>query len=128
MDYRRAATLSSRCRRPRRLNVRQPHRWRLSKCSHHCCTEPLEGELFVGEPGCGNAAHSVPCQPHDAEDGNLFRLFLQVRGEGVTVKLLGTVFVNPTTGQVTASFREDPQLPFSRLGTGSQGGIEGPAR
>jgi hypothetical protein len=89
-------------------------------------SSPLQGELFVGEPLCGNPAHPNPCEASDAEDGSLFRLFLQARGSGVTVKLPGTVSVNTTTGQLTTSFREDPQLPFSELKLDVKGGPRAP--
>jgi hypothetical protein len=86
----------------------------------------LEGELFVGEPLCGNAAHPAPCEAKDAEDGNMFRLFMQARGSGVTLKLPGTMSVNQATGQVTTSFRETPQLPFSELKLNLDGGPRAP--
>jgi hypothetical protein len=73
--------------------------------------KPLEGQVFLGEPECS------PCSPTDAEDGHIFRLFLQVRAieRGVIVKLAGRVSANPTTGQLQATFTEQPQLPFSEL-------------
>jgi hypothetical protein len=86
----------------------------------------LKGELFVGEPLCGNAAHPNPCGPGDATGGHLFRLFLQARGEGVTVKLPGTVAVNQATGQLTTTFAEDPQLPFEWLELHLKGGERAP--
>ncbi len=89
-------------------------------------SSPLDGELFLGEPLCGNAAHPQPCGNKNAEDGSLFRLFLQAQGSGVTVKLAGAVTVNAETGQVTTSFREDPQLPFSELKLDIKGGPRAP--
>ena len=35
--------------------------------------KPLEGQVFLGEPECS------PCSNADAEDGHIFRLFLQAR-------------------------------------------------
>jgi hypothetical protein len=72
---------------------------------------PLEGQVFLGEPECS------PCTNTDAEDGHLFRLFLQAHSEerGVTIKLAGKVTANPSTGQLQATFTEQPQLPFSEL-------------
>ena len=73
--------------------------------------KPLEGQVFLGEPECS------PCSATDAEDGHIFRLFLQVRSieRGVTLKLAGHVSANPTTGRLQATFTQQPQLPFSEL-------------
>ncbi len=76
---------------------------------------PLEGQLFVAEPECGAPAHPAPCGPADAQDGRLFRLFMQVQGSGVTLKLSGTANVNTESGQLTTSFQNTPELPFSKL-------------
>jgi hypothetical protein len=89
-------------------------------------SNPLEGELFIGEPLCGNTAHPAPCDAKYAEEGKLFRLFLQARGSGVTIKLPGTLSVNPSTGQVTTRFLENPQLPFSELKLNVDGGPRAP--
>lgn len=51
----------------------------------------------------------------DPLPGNLFRLLLVARGPGVLVKLPGTVAPDPVTGQITATFDNNPQLPFSKL-------------
>jgi len=73
--------------------------------------KPLEGQVFLGEPECS------PCSNSDAEAGRIFRLFLQVRSveRGVIVKLAGHVTANPSTGQLQATFTQQPQLPFSEL-------------
>ncbi len=86
---------------------------------------PLEGQLFVGEPECGNVAHPRPCEPSDAQEGRLFRLFLQASGSGVTVKRSGVASVDPS-GQVTAAFKDNPQLPFSELTVHLDGGPQAP--
>jgi len=82
--------------------------------------DPLEGQVFVAQPGCS------PCTSQDAADGNLFRLFLQVQGSGVVVKLVGTVSANPGTGRLTATFKNNPQLPFSDLKLQFKGGPRAP--
>ncbi len=71
----------------------------------------LEGQLFIGAPECD------PCSNADAQDGRLARVFLQVHSEeyGVTVKLPGSVSVDPSTGQLTATFRENPQVPIDHV-------------
>jgi hypothetical protein len=69
--------------------------------------EPLEGQVFLGTPNCD------PCTNADASDGNMFRLFLQIEGAGVVVKLEGKIYANTTTGQLTTTFKNIPQLPTS---------------
>jgi hypothetical protein len=71
--------------------------------------KPLNGRVYIGEPQCS------PCGPQDAEDGKLFRLFIEAEGSGVRVKLPGTASANTTTGQLTTTFKNNPQLPFEHL-------------
>jgi hypothetical protein len=81
---------------------------------------PLQGRLYVGEPQCS------PCTPADAEDGRLFRLFIEAEGSGVRVKLPGTASVNAATGQVTATFAQNPQFPFEELELSLKSGAGAP--
>jgi hypothetical protein len=81
---------------------------------------PLEGQLFLGTPAC------EPCSPSDAQEGRMIRLFVQAQGSGVTIKLAGSVAVNQLTGQLTASFPEDPQLPWEDLELRIDGGPGAP--
>lgn len=60
---------------------------------------PLNGSAYIGQP-----------QP-----GNRYRLFVSADGFGITVRLIGTVTPDPATGQLTAVFDNNPQLPFSDL-------------
>jgi len=78
--------------------------------------EPLEGEVFVGEPEC------KPCTPADAQEGKLIRLLVQAQGSGVTVKLEGAASIDQSTGQLTVRFDEAPQLPFEQLKLTLDGG------
>jgi hypothetical protein len=85
--------------------------------------EPLEGELYLGEPECGR------CTPEDAQDGRMVRLFLQVVGEGekgIVVKLAGRGQIDQQTGQITTTFENNPQLPFSALQLELRGGSRAP--
>lgn len=88
---------------------------------------PLTGDVYLGAPNC------EPCSPDDAQDGKMVRLFVQVVGEGETgivVKLEGHVSLNQQTGQLTATFDDNPQLPFSdfklTLGGGSRATLANP--
>ncbi len=74
--------------------------------------EPLTGAVYLAAPECD------PCTPEDAQDGRMVRLFLQVAGEGesgIVVKDEGRGLINQQTGQLTAVFENDFQLPFSEL-------------
>ncbi len=85
-------------------------------------SSPLEGQVFVGQPNCGAGG----CTPTDAQNGNMIRLFLQVQGSGVIVKLEGHGSIDQSTGQLTTSFRENPQLPFDDLKLTLKGGPRAP--
>ncbi len=84
--------------------------------------EPLEGQVFLGSPNCG------PCTLADAQDGNLVRLFLQLRApnSGIVIKVPGTTSVDPVTGALTASFPESPQQPVGDLTLTLKGGPRAP--
>jgi hypothetical protein len=73
--------------------------------------DPLEGQVFLGTPECS------PCTEAkgDPQSGRMIRLFLQVQGSGVVIKLPGTVSADPATGQLTARFKNNPQQPFDDL-------------
>jgi hypothetical protein len=86
---------------------------------------PLKGSVFVAAPGCGGSGQA-PCTAASAGDGELFGIFLEVAGSGVVVKLRGDAFVNPSTGQVTTSFKDAPELPFSELTLRLNGGQRAP--
>lgn len=63
---------------------------------------PLTGALYLAQ--------------QDANPfGSLIAVYLAVEGSGVLVKLPGEVRLNQQTGQVTASFLNNPQLPFSEI-------------
>jgi hypothetical protein len=89
---------------------------------------PLQGQVFVAEPKCGGTSQPA-CTEASATDGELFGLYLEVKeaaGPGSIVKLAGTESINPRTGQITASFKEDPQFPFSKLILHLRGGNRAP--
>jgi hypothetical protein len=56
----------------------------------------------------------------------MFRLFLVAYGTGVRLKLEGAVKVDPATGQITESFANNPQLPFSSLRVALKDGSRSP--
>jgi hypothetical protein len=95
---------------------------------------PLVGQIFVGEPLCGEASDPVACGPGDSEEGRLLRLFLQAQGSGTLVKLVGRVEIGaggPHTaglalGQIRTVFEEDPEFAFSDLKVMLKGGPRAP--
>lgn len=64
----------------------------------------LTGDVYVGAQ-----------KSQDPQSGEMYRLFLVVKGRGVLVKLKGGVKADPQTGRLTARFENNPQLPFSRI-------------
>jgi hypothetical protein len=95
--------------------------------------EPVKGHVYLARPGCGNAAlGQKACTEQDALDGNLYKLYLELGGKGalgntgIEIKVEGQVEVNPATGQITTSFRENPQAPFSELKINLNGGPRAP--
>jgi hypothetical protein len=88
---------------------------------------PIEGRVYMARPECG-AADERACTEEDALDGKLYRLYVELdastqrRDEGVLLKLLADVQVDPTTGQLTVRLTENPQLPISELSFHLTGG------
>jgi uncharacterized repeat protein (TIGR01451 family) len=81
---------------------------------------PLKGRVYVAEPECS------PCSATDVAEGKLVGLYLEAAGEGVRVKLPGHISVNPSNGQLTAHFGENPQLPFEELQLNFKNGPRAP--
>jgi hypothetical protein len=76
----------------------------------------LGGTVYVGEP-----------TSNDPTTGNQFRIFLHVSSArfGVNVRLVGNVFPNLETGQLTAVINENPQAPFESFKVHLNGGPKG---
>jgi hypothetical protein len=72
--------------------------------------EPLEGSVFLATP--------TPDQ--------LIRLYIYAKGQGVVVKLAGKVDPDPVTGQLTATFEDNPQVPVSSIDLRFKGGPRSP--
>jgi hypothetical protein len=60
----------------------------------------------------------------DPQSGNLYRIFLDAESGryGVSVRLIGNVRANPRTGQLTTTFKENPQVPFTSVKIAFDGG------
>ncbi|HST54264.1 MAG TPA: hypothetical protein VLJ42_00010 [Solirubrobacteraceae bacterium] len=87
-------------------------------------TTPLIDQALTGEVFLGTQRSQDPLS------GAMYRLFIQVAGVGVRVKLAGSVKADPVTGQLTTSFASNPQLPFDsvrlRLFGGPHGALVNP--
>lgn len=75
--------------------------------------KPLTGGIYLAAQNA-NPFHS------------LLATYLVLEGSGVVVKLAGEVHPDATTGQLTASFKDNPQLPFSNLRLHFDGGPRAP--
>jgi hypothetical protein len=83
---------------------------------------PLPGHIYLAAPEC------APCGDADAQSGKLLRLYLELNDPttGVIVKLAGSASADPATGQLTATFKENPQFPFEDLKLSFRGGPRAP--
>jgi sugar lactone lactonase YvrE len=94
------------------------------------CTPAQIGLHTTQEPSCPNGSQvgevqvTTPLLPEtltgqvylsSVHSGNMFHIYVVIRGQGVLVKLEGNVQANEQTGQITSTFNENPQLPFSDL-------------
>jgi hypothetical protein len=71
--------------------------------------DPIEGGIYLATP-------------HQNPFGTLLSIYLVAQGSGVTIKLAGRVEANPITGQLTATFDDNPQTPFTNLHLAFDGG------
>ncbi len=62
--------------------------------------DPLTGSIYLAQP------HSNPFD-------SLVAIYVATEADGVLIKLAGNVQPNPMTGQVTTTFDNSPQLPFT---------------
>ncbi len=61
--------------------------------------DPLTGNVYLGSQLTGDP----------------FRLFLDASADGVDVRLTGSISSDPTTGQLTTTFTNNPQVPVSSI-------------
>lgn len=77
----------------------------------------LKGTVYLGQPLSGDPA-----------SGDEYRMFLVAESPryGVSVRLVGNVVADPQTGRLTASFRDNPQVPVSLVRVALRGGDRAP--
>jgi hypothetical protein len=87
-----------------------------------CSEEQFASESCPDSSKVGTVEVATPVLPDhlsggvyvaDPIPGAMYRIFLVVSGDNVTVKLTGHVEPNPVTGQLTTVFENNPQVPFS---------------
>ena len=83
--------------------------------------EPIHGDVFLIKP------HPGDLSPGGDQDGT-FRLLIQLESAryGINVKLPGTAVADRATGQLTATFLANPQLPVSTLDIDLRSGPRAP--
>jgi hypothetical protein len=92
---------------------------------------PVKGHVYLAKPLCGGAGEPA-CTEQDALDGRLYRLYLELGGEGelaetgIHFKVPLETEANPATGQLTTRALETPQAPFSELRIHLNGGPRAP--
>lgn len=94
-------------------------------------SEPVKGHVYLARPACGGVGQAA-CTERDAEDGKLYRLYLELGGTGelartgIHFKVALETHANPATGQLTSTASETPQAPFSDLKIHLNGGPRAP--
>ena len=73
--------------------------------------EPLSGDMILATP-------------YDNPFSSLIAVYVAVKGPNFWIKLPGKVDLDPATGQLTASFDNNPQQPFSHLRVEFPGGSQ----
>jgi hypothetical protein len=64
----------------------------------------------------------ILAKQNDNPFGSLLALYISVKGPGFYLKLPGKIETDPETGQLTATFKDNPQLPFNSLHLRLNGG------
>ncbi len=82
--------------------------------------KPLKGAVYIAQQG--NAGAAQGSNPF----GSLLALYIVAEGSGVVVKLAGEVKADPSTGQLTTTFLNNPQLPFEDFKLEFFGGSRAP--
>jgi hypothetical protein len=72
---------------------------------------PLTGDIILAKQD-DNPFHS------------LLAMYIVAKGPGVVIKLPGKIDADPVTGQLTTTFDNSPQLPFTRLHVAFRGGSQ----
>lgn len=63
---------------------------------------------------------------NDNPFGSLLAIYLVTKGRGVIIKLPGKITPDPVTGQLSTTFDDNPQVPFSNIHLAFKGGPHAP--
>ncbi len=85
-------------------------------------TPPLPPDSLVGNVYLGQQLS------RDPTSGNEYRIFVDVESAryGISARLIGNVAANPATGQLTTTFADNPQVPFTSFVLHFDGGATAP--
>jgi len=77
----------------------------------------LSGDVYVGRQ-----------LSRDPASGEAYRIFVEAKSEryDIDARLIGNVSADPVTGQLTTTFAENPQVPFSSFRIQFNGGAKAP--
>jgi hypothetical protein len=75
--------------------------------------QPVTGSVYLASP-------------HQNPFNSLIAIYLVAKGPGFVLKLPGRVDLDPATGQISTTFDNQPQLPFSNLHLELDGGANAP--
>jgi len=80
-----------------------------------------------GTPNVGGDVYLGTPRSTDPASGEMFRMFLVLRNDvrGLLMKIPGSAVADPVTGRLTATFDNNPQLPFETLNVKFKGGPRG---
>jgi len=70
--------------------------------------------------------HIYLAKPFDNPFNALVAVYIVASAKGVVVKLPGLAVMDPSTGQISATFDDNPQLPFSNIHVEFRGGPRAP--
>ncbi len=73
---------------------------------------PITGPVYLGCDGSSAQTPCTPSTPGGPISANLY-VYATAPTQGIDQKLLGTITTDPSTGQVTTTFANQPQVPFS---------------
>jgi hypothetical protein len=74
---------------------------------------PLEGSVYVAKQ-------------NDNPFNSLLAIYVVAEGQGLIIKLAGKIDPDPDTGQLVATFKDNPQIPFADFKLTFKGGDRGP--
>jgi hypothetical protein len=128
----------------RRAVVTLPEGLSLNPAAAEGLAACADGDLGLGntdDPSCPDAAKvgtaelhtpalanplSGPIYLRPQTAGDPYRIAFVLQGEGVTLKVPGSVHADPVTGRLTTTFDDAPQQPFSDLELTFNGGDRAP--